>query len=435
LRRASIVTVLLPLAALFASASTLQWDAVIELANGRGDKGPWRQNDSRYDYVDDPTVAIAANGDFEVAWVDQASKDIFFQALMPNGVPRAAPINVSRNKATFSWLPRIVTMPGVPAKIYLLWQEIIFSGGSHGGDILFARSTDGGISFSEPINLSNSSGGDGKGRLDRDTWSNGSLDLAAGPDGTLYATWTEYDGMLWLARSVDGGASFSRPRQIAGNPALPARGPSLATGPGRTVYLAWTVGEDPAADIRVAQSDDGGVRFGRPHIVGAGPGHADAPRLALDSRGLLHLVYAESANGTKGPYRIRYTRSSAGAAGFEVPRTLPALMRHDQGGAAYPEAALDGQGVLYVTWEAFPDATAGPRGLAITFSPDNGNTFALPILVPGSRDGGGGTNGSHQGLLGKKLAVSRSGRIAVVNSSLKQNDRSRVWLMRGHLTP
>jgi hypothetical protein len=435
LHRASIGTVLLPLAALFASASMLQWDPIIELANGRGDKGPWRQNDSRYDYVDDATVAIAANGDFDVAWVDQARKDIFFQALMPDGVPRTAPINISRNTATFSWLPRIVAMPGVPGKVYLLWQEIIFSGGSHGGDILFARSVDGGISFSEPINLSNSSGGDGKGRLDRDTWSNGSLDLAAGPDGTLYAAWTEYDGMLWLARSVNGGASFSQPQQIAGNRALPARGPSLATGPGRTVYLAWTVGEDPAADIRVAQSDDGGARFSRPHIVGAAPGHADAPRLALDSRGVLHLVYAESTNGAKGPYRIRYTRSSDGAAGFEVPRTLPALTQQDKGGAACPEVAMDGQGVLYVMWEAFPDATAGPRGLAITFSPDNGNTFALPILVPGSRDGGGGTNGSHQGLLGKKLAVSRSGRIAVVNSSLKQNDRSRVWLMRGRVMP
>jgi hypothetical protein len=186
---------------------------------------------------------------------------------------------------------------------------------------------------------------------------------------------------------------------------------------------ASTLQWDPIIELADGRGDKGPWR------------HADAPRLALDRRGVLHLVYAESANGTKGPYRIRYTRSPAGAAGFEAPRTLPALAPHDNGGAAYPEVALDGQGVLYVTWEAFPNATAGPRGLGITFSSDNGNTFAPPILVPGSRDGGGGTNGSHQGLLGKKLAVSRSGRIAVANSSLKLNDRSRVWLMRGQLIP
>jgi hypothetical protein len=33
----------------------------------------------------------------------------------------------------------------------------------------------------------------------------------------------------------------------------------------------------------------------------------------------------------------------------------------------------------------------------------------------------------------KKLAVDRGGRIAIANSSLQQNERSRVWLMRGQL--
>ncbi|MFL6675530.1 MAG: sialidase family protein [Massilia sp.] len=436
-RSSSIAAVLLPLAALFTLAGagppSIRWDRTIEVARGGGEKGPWRQNDSRYDYVDDASVAIGPNGEFDVVWVDQGRKDVLFQAIRENGLPKAAPVDLSRNRATFSWLPRIVTMPGAPDRIFVLWQEIIFSGGSHGGEILFSRSEDGGASFSEPINLSNSRGGDGKGRLDRETWSNGSLDLAAAPDGTLFAAWTEYDGMLWLARSVNGGMSFSRPRQVAGEPGLPARAPSLATGPGRTVYLAWTVGEDPHADIHVAQSDDAGLSFHRPWLVGAGPGHADAPRLAVDQRGVLHLVYAESANGTRGPYRIRYTRSSGGAAKFEVPITLPVLPHHDDAGAAYPELALDAQGRLYVTWEVFPDPAGRARGLGITFSADNGNSFAPPMLVPGSRDAGGGTNGSHQGLLGKKLAVSPSGRIAVANSSLKQDERSRVWLMRGQI--
>jgi hypothetical protein len=33
-------------------------------------------------------------------------------------------------------------------------------------------------------------------------------------------------------------------------------------------------------------------------------------------------------------------------------------------------------------------------------------------------------------MLMRKLAVSRDGSIAIVNSSFKQNERSRVWLMR-----
>ena len=44
--------------------------------------------------------------------------------------------------------------------------------------------------------------GDGKGRITKDVWHNGSLDIAAGPDGTIHAVWTDYEGALWLTRSA-----------------------------------------------------------------------------------------------------------------------------------------------------------------------------------------------------------------------------------------
>jgi hypothetical protein len=405
----------------------LHWDGVTGIALGPGEKGPWQQNESRYDYVDDATVAFDAGGGLYVAWVDQKRKDVFFQAVsMADGRHKGAPVNVSRSPATFSWLPRIATSPKDPSRIYLLWQEIIFSGGSHGGDILFASSSDGGASFSAPLNLSHSPGGDGKGRLNRDTWSNGSLDLAVGDDGTLLAAWTEYQGTLWFARSTDGGASFSVPRKVAGDNVLPARAPALAAGPGRIVYLAWTVGEDQAADIRVAQSGDGGASFGPPQLVGAGPGHADAPSLAVDGRGAVHLVYSESASGPGGRSEVRYARSPGDAGKFGAARAISGI-----DGAGYPSIATDGRNGLYVIWEIFPAAAGRPQSLGITWSSDAGRHFAPPARVPGSGDPSGGSNGSHQGLLGKKLAVDRSARLAIANSSLVPGERSRVWLMRG----
>ncbi|CAB3788028.1 sialidase family protein [Pararobbsia alpina] len=433
----TIAAALLALAAMpafSAAASSVEWTGIAQIAEGRGDKGAWRQNDSRYDYVDDATVAFDSADGLKVAWVDQKKKDVLYRSLSANGIAQGQPVNVSRNPATFSWAPRIVVVPGHPGKIALLWQEIIFSGGSHGGDILFARSTDGGVSFSAPINLSNSRGGDGKGRLDRDTWSNGSLDLAIAPDGTLLAAWTEYDGMLWLARSTDGGASFSRPVRVAGDGRRPARGPSLATGPRQTVYLAWTVGNDRSADISVSQSDDGGQTFGRPYVVGAGPGYADAPRLAAGRTGTLHLVYAQSEDGPSRRYHVRYAQSISGAGKFGVPRVISQPQRHAGNGAAYPAVAVDRQGTLYVAWELFQGTSTRPQGLEFTVSRDNGRSFLSPQRVPGSQDDRGGTNGSHQGLLGKKLAVGDDGRIAVVNSSLTLGERSRVWLMLGRLS-
>jgi hypothetical protein len=402
-------------------ARPIAWSAPLEIAAGGGEKGPWQQNNSRFDYVDDPSVALEPSGAANVVWVDQRVKDIFFQTYERDGSPRLAkPVNVSRSKDVFSWLPRIARSPVEPRHVYVLWQEIVFSGGTHGGEIFFARSTDDGASFEPPVNLSRSINGDGKGRIDPKRWHNGSLDLAVAPDGALHAAWTEYDGPLWLAHSTDRGRSFSAPLLVDAGTPHPARGPALAAA-GDLVYLAWTVGEDDGADVRVATSSDRGATFGTPVVVERTRGYSDAPKLAL-AGGTLHVVYADSAGGPFALANVRYTRSRDGVM-FEPPRTISAPHR----GASFPSLALDGARV-FVAWELHRDADDLPRGLGLAFSLDGGTTFATPVIVEGSSDRG--SNGSQQGRLMRKLAV-RDGRIAIVNSALRHGEGSRVWLVRG----
>lgn len=413
----------------------ITWDPIVEIAAGGGQRGPWRQNDSNYDYVDDPSAALDARGAAAVAWVDQRRKDVFYQVYERDGTPRLKqPVNVSRSPHVFSWLPRVVLSPSHPGDVFILWQEIVFSGGSHGGDIFFARSSDGGASFSTPMNLSSSIGGDGKGRINKDIWHNGSLDLAIGRNGALYAAWTEYDGPLWFSRSQNRGESFSKPMLLAGSGnASPARAPALAVGPDDTLYLAWTIGEDKTADIRIATSTDGGVSFSAPKIVAQTRGYSDAPKLAVDRNGTVHLVYGESSGGPFERYHVRYTRSRDRARTFEPARDISKPLPQGIQSAAFPALDLDEQDNVYVLWELFPDSRAHPRGLAIAYSRDRGETFERPSVVPGSSDPAGASNGSHQGLLMRKLAVNGAGSIAVVNSSLKAGGKSRVWLMRGRV--
>ena len=357
-------------AALAAPDAPIAWHGITEVAQGRGERGPWRQSQSRYDFVDDPSVALSPSGEAAVAWVDQAKKAVLFQRFSASGKPQfKQPVDVSRRPTTFSWLPRVVLAPGAPQSVYTLWQEIIFSGGSHGGDILFARSDDGGRSFSEPVNLSNSLGGDGKGRLNREAWHNGSLDLAAGPHGALHAAWTEYDGQLWLSRSFDGGRRFSSPVRVAGGgQEPPARAPSLAVGPGGMVLMAWTVGDNDGADIHLARSLDGGATFSRPQLVAPSPAHSDAPRLAVDSAGVVHLVYAESEAGPFARYGIRYTRSTDGGRRFGPLLDISGPLPDGFGSAAFPALALDAKGRVVVLWELFEEAGRMPRGLGIAVS-------------------------------------------------------------------
>ena len=381
--------------------ATLVWHGSAEIAAGRGRRGPWQMNESRYDYVDDPSVAIDARGGVLVAWVDQARKDVHFWK-------DGKSVNVSRSPETFSWLPRIAT--DAKGTIFVLWQEIIFSGGSHGGDILFARSEDAGKTFSQPINLSSSIAGDGKGRIDKDRWHNGSLDLVVGADGTVYTAWTEYEGRLWLRRSNDGGRSFSEKLSVKTD--KPARAPSLAVH-GTTAYLAWTVGDDPGADIRVAKSTDDAASFAAPVIVEKTRAYSDAPKIAVDGEGVLHLVYGEGR-------RVRYARSSDGGSSFAPPRDI------SDGSSGFPALSLDAKGNVYVLWERFREPYLA-NGLALAVSADRGSTFKS-IDVPDSA--GAGRNGSLQGLLMRKLAVSADGTVAIVNSSFQENEASRVWLIR-----
>jgi hypothetical protein len=415
-------------------ALALSWDEQLELASGAAYQGPWRMNKSAFHYVDDPTVAISDDGVIGVAWVDQSRKDILFQVHTPDGEKRfEQPVNVSRTPKIFSWLPRMAMTSDDSSTVYLLWQEIIFSGGTHGGEIFFARSGDGGKTFDDPLNLSNSIAGDGKGRLTPRYWHNGSLDLVVGPQRRLYAAWTEYEGTLWLSRSTDGGRRFSKPLQIVGEgTASPARGPSLAVDADNTVYLAWTVGEDRTADIRVAKSGDAGRSFGAPSIVLESAGHADAPKIAVDSKGTVHLVYAESLTGPFERYHIRYAQSTDGARTFNGPREISNPLPPGFESANFPALSVDAENNLYILWELFPDRQDRPRGLGFTVSRDAGRTFGLPIVVPHRADLALGYNGSRQGLLMRKLAVNAGGAIAVVNSTFKRGEGSHIWLFRGH---
>jgi len=414
-------------------AGGVVWQRPLEVARGAGERGEWQQNESRYDFVDDPAVAWSRQGELAVAWVDQRRKAVLLQRYTARGEALlATPVDVSRQPRSFSWLPRLTWAPDDDGRLYVLWQEIIFSGGSHGGEILFAVSGDGGRSFAAPLNLSNSRAGDGKGRLDRDTWHNGSLDIAAAPSGQVFAAWTEYDGRLWFARSGDGGRSFSEPLLVAGDPpAPPARAPALAVGADQAVALAWTTGDNAKADIWLALSGDGGKRFGAPKPAAVTAGHSDAPKLAFDARGTLHLVHAESRGGPFKPASIRHLRSTDGGRSFGPAGEISSPLPTGYVGAAFPAIGTDARGRVVVAWELMRGSTTlSPYGLGLAVS-DDGMTFGDPQLIPGSADPAGGFNGSTQGLLMSKLAVRADGEIAIVNSAMKIGSHSRVWLLRG----
>jgi hypothetical protein len=102
--------------------------------------------------------------------------------------------------------------------------------------------------------------------------------------------------------------------------------------------------------------------------------------------------------------------------------------------ASFPTLELDGECDPYVLWELSASWEHRPQGLGFARSNNGGQTFEPASVVPGTADSTLGFNGSLQGLLMDKLAVSESGAIAVVNSTFNRNEASHVWLIRGQAT-
>lgn len=413
------------------------WQEPVEVARGDAYRGPWRMNASEFRYVDDASVAINERGDVVVVWADQEEQAIFLQRYDPVGRPVfAQPTRIDGEPYTFSWLPR-VTIDDAPEghdefTVHLLWQEILFTGGDHGGEILYARSRDGGESFQEHQNLSRSRDGAGKGRITAHRWDNGSLDLLSNADGHVVAAWTEYQGPLRVARSSDGGTTFSDAITINEGADVPARAPTLAQAPSGRILLAWSEGDSPYADIRIATSDNQGRTFSAPATALEHPGHADAPSLVVDDHGTVHLAFgAIPANDLEDYRQPHHRRLHVSQADAEQLEFGPAQeLDADEWPGGFPTLAHDDRH-LYLVWQRYPHPTDRPYGLAFTFTALDAAAFGPIEPVPGTVDTP--YSGGLQGQLKRRMAVNSHGDIAIAQSRFVPGSHSDILLVRGQV--
>ena len=187
-----------------------------------------------------------------------------------------------------------VSAEAQPSLLAIVWQgdahDVVTNGVAL--DIFLARSTDHGETFSPPINISHNRGG--------------SFGAQVGVSGsTVIVTWTdltfENRNRVLFARSIDGGATFSSPELVSR-----VSGPVQEVLPavyvaGNTVLIAWMSSsclQDFCYNVFMARSSDGGATFSPP-IQLSYAGHSLAPKIAATGRVVLVTLWSHKIRGMR----------------------------------------------------------------------------------------------------------------------------------------
>ena len=269
--------------------------------------------------------------------------------------------------------------------------------------IAFARSSDGGTTFSGPITLPGTVGSTGN------VWD---PSIAVAPNGTVYAAFMRNKGGQYypiVVASFDHGVTF--PQVTAVIPPDPKNWGDrdfIAVGPDGSLYLTWDYGPQRTSltylcpqngsctflsgDLNVVsqKSSDGGKTFAS--MVKMSPGYpasgADSAPLVVDSNGKIDAFYQDFPITNTKTYALNpgssfFISSIDGAQTWESPVKVG-----PQAGTMTPtewwidgDIAMDEGGNLYATWDTQgtnADGTANDIGW-LSYSTDLGVTWSAPL--------------------------------------------------------
>jgi hypothetical protein len=216
------------------------------------------------------TDIAASNDGSDVYVVWEQEGEIMLAASHDGGETWEEMVNVS-NTPGASTDPRVATSADGQF-VHVTWQDT-----PGNGDIFYARSTNGGESFETSINLSNTSGRSNDHQL-----------LAEGSN--VYVVWVDYttgNGDINFRKSNNNGGTFSSTTNLSrgsGLSFLASRDPDMAA-QGTKVSVIWAAYPDRSAtrlgEIIFRESLDSGSTFGR-HIVVSKTPFADSKEPQID---------------------------------------------------------------------------------------------------------------------------------------------------------
>jgi predicted RNA-binding protein with PIN domain len=272
--------------------------------------------------------------------------------------------------------------------VYMVWQDNIFGNSDRNYDILFKLSTDRGATFSKPINLSNNTGLSEHPQIA--AYENNIYVVWA--DDTSIT-----DREILFTKSTDGGATFSKPINLSNNTGDSYN--QEITVLGNNVYVVWhdyqgssSGSKSNSSSIFFKSSTDGGATFNSLKNLSTNEGvlllsSSPYPKIAA-YRGNVYVVwdlytYNSVDNKNNNSSSIFFTKSADNGDNFgEVIR----LNYNKKSGE--PQIAAYGNNV-YVIWgssSSVPSSSNNKNNnsnssIFFTKSADNGDNFIHPLLI------------------------------------------------------
>jgi hypothetical protein len=253
--------------------------------------------------------------------------------------------------------------------IHLAWADT----SSGIWDVYYTRSTDGGVTFNEPIQVNAEATGAACGHPT----------LAIGPDGSVHVAWEEMrdrDWDIYYAR-LEGGETFSPPLLVsAGATGTDQSRPIIAVGHDGTVHLAWQDSRAGDWDIYYARSTDGGDAFGANLRVNVETrGRQVDPAIGVDGPGRVHIAWADDRSAA---WAVYHTRSEG--EGFLRGRVAGSGLMADLSNEL-PSLAVEPDDSVHIAWAnayvRHPDYGALLYLPVYAVSTDRGDTFSDPQQV------------------------------------------------------
>lgn len=182
----------------------------------------------------------------------------------------------------------------------------------------------------------------------------------------------------WIARSTDGGRTFSPRVRVDVGEACPCCRTALASDRSGALFMAWRhVYPGNIRDIVVAKSVDHGATWGVPARVHAddwkfdGCPHA-GPSVAVDAAGVIHIGWWTGKEGRAGVF---YAKSKDGAKTFDPPVALGVAPASRP---AHVQLALATNDRIVAAWD---DGTRQIPQIVVRVSRDGGESFSDAVTV------------------------------------------------------